>query len=93
MKRLAMVIEITQELARDHDADELRAFVEAPVHWYARGPRGGVYEGTGPRQIVATNADPECFMRNVIRVYVRSEGAKYLRPGTKARYAADEALA
>lgn len=68
--------------------DWMHAHAIAPVHWYARGPRGGVYEGTGTREMVESHVDPETFIRGVIRVYTKSRGARYLRPGSKAHKAA-----
>jgi hypothetical protein len=92
MKRLVMFMDTTPE-ATNHSRDYLREFAMAPVHWFARGPRGGIYEGTGPREMVTMNDDPDLFLRNMVRVYVRSKGAKYVRPGTKAYADAVKVLA
>lgn len=91
MKRLITQTDISYKLYADSSVD-WKAVLMPPVHWYARGPRGGIYEGTGPREMVAADADPEAFLRNIVRVYVKSEGARYLRPRSKAWQVASEAL-
>lgn len=91
MKRLVMFMDATPEAA-NHARDHLRAVAMDPAHWYARGPRGGIYEATGVRQMVAVNDDPDVFARGLVRVYVKSHGARYVRPNTKAWRDATEAL-
>lgn len=83
--RAKQVTSVSGELG----ADATRIVPLPPVHWFVRGPRGGVYMATGERTREVTDRDlagEEFFWRppDGGRWWVidASEGLRYVRPGT-----------
>jgi hypothetical protein len=55
-----------------------------PVHpWFVKGPRGGLFIATGEIKRATSNAYGDAFIRNTIVVKDESEGARYVRPGSR----------
>ncbi len=87
MKRVHQAVKISDEVLRDVGV----AIVPTPPDpWFVRGPRGGLYVATGARErSVGETAND--FIRNQVTVQDRSEGVRYVRPGSKlARRAGPE---
>lgn len=57
-------------------------------HWFVRGPRGGLYVATGERERFVNELDNN-WMRGTLSIIDRSEGAKYVRPGSRLAREAD----
>jgi hypothetical protein len=53
-----------------------------PDPWFVKGPRGGLYVATGSRERFASE-DGDAFIRNVVVVVDKSEGVRYVRPGSR----------
>jgi hypothetical protein len=71
----AQMVEVSPELFRQYGWTLIDL---PPVDWFVKGPRGGLYEATGAR----TRKKVEDGMGHLY-VIDRSEGLRYLRPGSK----------
>ena len=87
MKRAMQVSPVSNRAARDAVGmgGSVQAMVPLPPDpWYIRGPRGGLYVATGTRERFFDDQMFDAFIRNMTNVVDRSEGLRYLRPGTRA---------
>lgn len=59
-----------------------------PIHWFVEGPRGGIYEATGLRTrsvVKGEQLGSEWYWRRpdgMLYALDKSEGVRYVRPGT-----------
>lgn len=80
MKRAAQLTEISGDPYRQAP-DAVNLVPLPPVDWYVKGPRGGRYIATGRRTRSVGELD---FLRDMMAVVDKSEGLRYLRPGSRA---------
>ncbi len=79
MKRAHRDVTVSDELLTQYGAGIISA---PPVPWFVRGPRGGLYVATGTvERSVGEQGDD--FIRNMVTVQDRSEGVRYVRPGSR----------
>lgn len=93
MNRARQEVLISNEMALDASTSPMHLAPYPPSPWYLRGSRGGRYVATGMIERMTTQDTPEAWMRNCTLVVDRSEGVRYIRPGTAEARDFDEAMA
>ena len=79
MKQARQVVKVSDEALRDVG---FAVVPTPPDPWFVRGPRGGLYVATGTvERFVGEQGDD--FIRNRVTVQDRSEGVRYVRPGSR----------
>jgi len=98
MSRAVKRTDLAAEFVADVGIDKAAALVEKPpVHWFVRGPRGGLYMATGTigRRIAspAETMDEWFYIseKGHWSVIDHSEGTSYIRPGSRLYRMAVEA--
>ena len=82
-RRIKQVTKVTRQMLDEAQSHPERLVPLPPApHWFARGPRGGVYLAAGERSR-SVGVDEEDFMRDLYTVLDESEDSRYVRPGTK----------
>ena len=85
MKRATQMIEVSRRALTDPSGAPFFHAPPPPDPWFVRGPRGGLYLATGKVTRSVSHTINDAFIRDMVVVIDRSEGVRYLRPGSRLR--------